>query len=385
MLYRYKNCILANLVFLFGAAVLFCSCSDNGKGSALTAFDDTLRLQYARLLQISYGDDACLVKVASPWDGDKPLAMYMLGQDSARRDHETTDGLYLKTPLRRAVVFSGVHAALLRRLGALNCMAGVCDANFILDKEIAAAVADGRISDCGNSQNPDIERIIALKPDAILISPYQDGSQFQRLSKLGIPVIQCADYLEDTPLGRAEWVHFFGLLTGKTAMADSIWQETSTQYLNMRHMAQNTPGRPVVLCDGIYGGIWYQPTAKSTMGVMIEDAGGTNPFADAQPTGTAALAPEQVLATAQNADVWLLRYRDNDKLTTKQWGEQNHVYRRFKAFGQGNIYGCNTQTTDFFESTPFSPHLFLAELINILHPELSDSMPASEYFFKLLP
>ena len=72
-----------------------------------------------------------------------------------------------------------------------------------------------RIVDCGNGMNPDIEKIIDLRPDAIMLSPFENSGGYGRVGKLGVPVIECADYMETSPLGRAEWLRFYGLLVGQ--------------------------------------------------------------------------------------------------------------------------------------------------------------------------
>lgn len=129
------------------------------------------------------------------------------------------EGTVVRTPIQNALVYSEVHTSLMRELGGFGAVKGVCDANYYTDAQVLSGVKAGTIADCGNS----IERVIAMKPDAILLSPYQDAS-YGQIEKMNIPIIECADYLEYTPLGRAEWVKFYGALAAKSAQADSLYE-----------------------------------------------------------------------------------------------------------------------------------------------------------------
>ena len=131
----------------------------------------------------------------------------------------------------------------------------------------------GTIADCGNSLAPDVEKIIDLHPDAILLSPFENSGSYGKIGKLGIPLIECADYMEASPLGRAEWMMFYGLLTGSCGRADSLFRAVETTYLRVKALAAQAKVRPAVICDLKYGSVWYISGGESTTGKMLADAG----------------------------------------------------------------------------------------------------------------
>ena len=238
------------------AALLMAACQ-GGKTAAAAEAGDTLEMKYAKLLTIvKHGDgeensDAAEdidyqyaeAIIANPWkagtmlhryilipkgkEGDKTVAMLAKRRSTGARC--TTDTV--RTPVERSAVFIAPHCQLMYELGCQQAIRGVCDLDYInipdVKKRAASAgnVSSGNVSaqnasagnsivDCGSSMAPDIERIIALKPEAILLSPFENSGGYGKLDKLHVPIIEAADYMESSPLGRAEWMKFYGMLFG---------------------------------------------------------------------------------------------------------------------------------------------------------------------------
>ncbi len=173
------------------------------------------------------------------------------------------------------------------------------------------------------------------------------------MGELGIPIIECADYMETSPLGRAEWVRFYGMLFGKQDVADKMFAETESNYLKLKQIANGLAIKPKVIIDQRYGQVWNVPGGVSTMGRLIEDAGGINPFASYERSGSVPLAPEKVLAEAHDADVWFVRYNQEKDKSLRELGNDAPVNSQFKAFKDGRVYGCNTR---YVNSVPSRPH-----------------------------
>ena len=244
------------------AALLMAACQGGKTAAADAEAGDTLEMKYAKLLTIvKHGDgeessDAaeCIdyqyaeAIIANPWkagtmlhryilipkgkEGDKMVAMLARRRSTGARC--TTDTV--RTPVERSAVFIAPHCQLMYELSCQQAIRGVCDLDYInipdVKKRAAAAgnAAAGKASagktsaenasagnsivDCGSSMAPDIERIIALKPEAILLSPFENSGGYGKLDKLHIPIIEAADYMESSPLGRAEWMKFYGMLFG---------------------------------------------------------------------------------------------------------------------------------------------------------------------------
>lgn len=360
------------------ALSLFVSCG--GGNAAATSDAKPVEMRYARLLSMSEPEPGVtLVTIRNPWDTLKTLVRYALverGQDiKANLPHGTKK---ISVPIERSVVYSAVHVSLIDELGALNAINGVCDKEYVTAPRAVEGLTSGRIVDCGRNTAPVMERVVSLKPQAVVLSPYEKSSETALFGPTGITVIEAADYMEPTPLGRAEWMRFFGRLYGQSERADSLFGEVEREYLDIRDKVAKVAVKPSVLFDRLYNGIWNVPTSGSVTGILIEDAGGTNPFARQTKGGSAQLTAEEVLYTARNADIWLVRTFEPSGLTLKSLAADNPMYTRFEAYVNGHVYAANTVKTALFEDGAFHPQKTLREMVRILHPEI-DSTPLQYY------
>lgn len=336
-------------------------------------------MAYARNISIERNDSFIVARLVNPWDTTRLLHTYVLVADTAEMPSMIPEGTVIRTPLKRAIVYSAVHTNLLIETGAGEAVKGVCDAQFFHDEEMSSRLADGRVTDCGNSQAPNIERILSVNPDAILLSPFEDSGGYGKAAAAGIPIVECADYMEPEPLGRAEWMKFYGLLFGTEEITDSIWRETERAYLDVKSRTSGMTERPKVLMDGLYGAIWYVPAANSYTARLIRDAGGENPFDKDYPSGVNGLSGEQVLMKASDADVWLIRYNQSTDKTKKELNDESKLYGRFKAMKEDNVWGCNTLKATYYEDMPFHPHILLEEMAEIIQGEET----SGKYFKKM--
>ena len=351
-------------------SVLLSACGGN-RSSQTQAGGDTLRLQYARQLSIVRYPEYTVATVADPWHEGKTLHRYVLVPDSAdTRGMSLPEGTVVRTPLKRIVVFTTVHSSLLINLGAADAIKGVCDLRYIDIPWIQQQSRQGKIQNCGSGMAPDIEKIIGTKPGAILISPFENSGGYGKLEEVNIPLVECADYMEPSPLGRAEWMRFFGLLTGHERQADSLFSVVETRYKALAEKASQSKSRPSVVMDKKNGSVWYVPGGESTIGRMIADAGGRYAFASEKKAGSLSLPFESVLDKAGLCDVWLFRYSAPSEITTAQLIAEYEGYRQMKALQTHRAYGCNTMTSLFYEESPFRPDYLLSDFIAILHPEL---------------
>lgn len=370
------------LNFLLLMLPLLASCGRGGSGAESPEGGDSIAMRYARNLSMTRRDGYIEAHIRNPWDTLATLHTYILVSDTAPLPSPLPQGTVVRTPLRRALVYSAVHSALVEELGALEAIGSVCDVQYIHSPALLARIRSGATADCGNALSPNVEKIISLRPDAIFISPYENSGSYGKVGQMGVPVIECADYMETTPLGRAEWMRFYGALFGRQAEADSLFGATERQYIHMRQLAAKVATRPSVMFDTPYGSTWYVPAQRSTMGVFIADAGGSNPFSCFTGTASEAQSPEQVLHAAGNADLWLIRYIGKRPLTKAQLRADNDIFAQFAPFKSGNIYGANTGQNGFYDEVPFHPHYLLHDLIRLLHPELSAAEGDTLRYFK---
>lgn len=402
------------------AALLMAACQ-GGKTAAAAEAGDTLEMKYAKLLTIvKHGDgeensDAAEdidyqyaeAIIANPWkagtmlhryilipkgeEGDKTVAMLARRRSTGARC--TTDTV--RTPVERSAVFIAPHCQLMYELGCQQAIRGVCDLDYInipdVRKRAASAgnaAAGNSIVDCGSSMAPDIERIIALKPEAILISPFENSGGYGKLDKLHVPIIEAADYMESSPLGRAEWMKFYGMLFGNEEgrvkreegksngisgscepKADSLFAKIEKEYLKLKAEAAGYPKGLSILTERKTGNVWYVPGGQSTIGILLKDANARYIFEDDQHSGSLAMSPEQILAKGKQVDVWAFKYFGGAPLSQAQLLQEYDGYKALAAFNRGNIYQVDTSTVPYFELTSFHPELLLREFIILAHGE----------------
>lgn len=354
-----------SLLFLSFLALLV-SCNSNSRGT--NAEDNNSTFKYSKLLEVKQKDGKFEYTVKDPWQQGKTL------QD-----------IVVDKPYKRVVVFTTSHCQLLEYLGVADRIVGVCDSKYILIKDIQNRLklpknAKDYIADCGNSMNPDIERIIALKPDAIILSPYE-GMSLGRLQKLGIPIIQAADYMETSSLGRAEWMRYYGRLFGCSKRADSLFHVVDSTYQSLKAFAAKLPKGKSILTERKTGSTWYTPGGESTVGVTIRDANGGYAFANDKHSGSLALSFEQILARAGQSDIWAFKFNGSKMMTKLDLLNEFHGYEALKAFKTGEIYECNCSVVPYFEEVSWRPDYLLREMIQLLHP--GTNLGGMRYYKKL--
>ena len=381
---------------------------------------DTVKMKYAQLLTIvkhggeyaEHDGEYAEVTIANPWkegtllhryilvpkgeEGNKTVARLAMQRSAGARCVTDT----VRTPVENSAVFTSPHCQLLYELGCGQAIRGVCDLDYInipdVKKRAASAGNHGSssaIADCGSSMAPDIERIIALKPEAILVSPFENSGGYGKLDKLHIPLIEVADYMEASPLGRAEWMKFYGMLFEKSdakdskteissskakissskagifqSKADSLFAKIEKEYLNLKAAAKKLPAGLSVLTERKTGSVWYVPGGQSTIGILLKDANARYIFSEDQHSGSLAMSPEQILAKAKNIDVWAFKYFGGKPLSRSQLLQEYAGYKSLAAFGSSRIYQVDTSREPYFEITSFHPEVLLREFILLSHP-----------------
>ena len=435
-------------ILLCGAtvALLMAACQGGKTAAADAEAGDTLEMKYAKLLTIvKHGDgeetsDAAEgidyqyaeAIIANPWKAGTMLHRYILipkGEEGdktvARLALQRTSGMgcttdTVRTPVERSAVFIAPHCQLMYELGCQQAIRGVCDLNYInipdVRKRAASAgnasagnassgkassgnaSAQNSIVDCGSSMAPDIERIIAMKPEAILVSPFENSGGYGKLDRLHIPIIEAADYMESSPLGRAEWMKFYGMLFGKAKnisttaagkaseatagkaseatlpascelRADSLFAQIEKEYLNLKAEAGKLPKGLSILTERKTGNVWYVPGGQSTIGILLKDANARYIFSDDKHSGSLPMSPEQILAKGSQVDVWAFKYFGGAPLSQVQLLQEYDGYKALAAFNRGNIYQVDTSMVPYFELTSFHPELLLREFIILAHGE----------------
>lgn len=396
-----------------GCILSFASCQGGNRSAASDEQGDTIPMKYARHLMMVKHDGYTEAIIANPWKEGAELHRYVLipkgkkGDETAEMLMKRRAGIsdnrkgahvdFVRTPVESSVVFTSPHCQLMYELGCSQAIKGVCDLAYInitdVKRRAKAAKGSEGIVDCGSSMQPDVERIIDLKPAALLISPFENSGGYGKLDKLKIPIIETADYMETSPLGRAEWMKFYGALflseegRGKTEettfggrgesqfngfvnnKADSLFSAIEKEYLSLKTRAAKLPKGLSILTERKMGSVWYVPGGQSTMGILLKDANAKYIFASDKHSGSLALSPEQILDKGKEVDVWAFKYFGGKPMTRPDLLKEYDGYKELLAFMTQDIYECNTSVVPYFEQTSFHPEVLLREFILLAHPK----------------
>jgi len=375
-----------SLIFsLFVAASLLTlgGCTKSSPNSQGEYTSDT---NYAELLTIQEAEPGIsLCRIRDPWRTDRIVMQYLLvpssNTDWTEADAQKATAKYgetviLRTPLQRMALTASCHVWLLSQWDALDHIEVLCDTAFVKSESVKQWMrslrADGTatVLDGGTSTAPNREVLLQAHCDALWISPFEQAG-IGNLGQLSIPIIYCADYMENSPLGRAEWMRFYGRLTGNAAQADSLFFQIAERY---ESLADSSSNGKTLLAELPYGSTWYVPGGCSTSALLYADAGYQYLWQDDNHAGSLSLSKEAVLAKAQNCDCWYLKYMDPEgDWTREQLANQDPLFRHIRALNEGEVWACNTAQSDFFDVTPFRPDSLL------------QSIKAQDgHFFKLL-
>lgn len=371
-----KSIHIITATVLTAVALTGCSGGRGGDADGVVA-GDTLTTE-ASLLTMVDCDGYIVADVADPWNDSRRLARYILVDSGAQLPEGLPEGTVIRTPVDNMIVYSSVYAEALKELGAIDRISGVAEASYFRTPEIVERLATGEVADVGNAMAPAVEKIVALRPGAILASPYQNAGH-GAVAALGVPIVECADYMETSPTARAEWIKLLGALAGSYNAADSIFRDVAGRYGELKASSRaDRADAPVVITEQLTDGVWYLPGGRSYMATLIADAGGKYPWADDTSTGSLQLDFATVFNRAHNADIWLIRTYGAD-LTLDALHGTYAPNAGFKAFADGNVYFCNTSRSPIFDDLAFHPERVLAEYIAIFGR--NDSIPL-KYFAK---
>ncbi len=366
--------------------VLLFSCQGDG-GASVEDFDQVLYApEYAKGFEIrgAQGRESTLVSVSNPWQGAEEVSQQLLivrGEEAVPRGYE---GQVLRGDAQRVVAMSSTHVAMLDAVGATDCVAGVSGRLYISNPRILAR-ADS-VGDVGYEGNIDYECLLSLAPDVVLLYGVSGASSMEsKLAELGIPYIYIGDYVEECPLGKAEWMVAIAEIVGRRQAADSVFADIHLRYNALKQrVAQSAPTRPRVMLNTPYRDAWMMPSTRSYAVRLLLDAGGEYVYPQNTSTSSVPIDMEEAYLLANEAQVWL----NVGMLATMH--ELQTLCPRFantQCVLRGEVYNNNRRCTpaggnDYYESGTTRPDLVLSDLVKILHPGLLDN--GDLYYYKRL-
>ncbi len=291
----------------------------------------------------------------------------------------------IKVPAHRIVALSSTYLGYLKSLGVEDRIVGMDSRKYIADSSFYARVEAGIVKEVGGSDALP-ETILELSPDIVLAFSTGESvyDTYPKLERLKMPVVLTAEWTERTPLAKAEWIRFFGILAGKEALADSLFSGIKTRYESLRAHMDSVSARPVVFTGTPSYGTWYASTGDSYMANLVRDAGGKYLWSSDSSEGSLSMPFEKAFQDIQAADIWLNPGGASsfEELLTKE-----SRLERFPVWKTGEIYEYDLRKgpeggLDFYESAVVKPDSLLLDVAKILHP--ADFLSANSKWYRKL-
>lgn len=370
----YKSLTLKNLFYIFLLIICFSSCKNNEVKLAETlASGNTLDVKYAQGFSIIDYQDFKLLTVKSPWPDAEQDFTYALVKEGQKVPDGITYTHKINIPLERVVLTSTTFIPAMESLGKTETLVGFPSLDYISSKATRKRIDAGAVRELGANESINTEILLELQPDAV-VGFAIDGQNktFNTIEKNNIPVIYNGDWIESSPLGKAEWLKFFGALYDEINLAEEQFNTIEKDYLNTKELATSAQNMPIVLSGSMFKDVWYLPYGDSWQAQFIKDAYGRYVYDYTRGKGSISLAFERVLDKAQNADVWI---GPGSYTSYKSMLEESPHYGQFDAFKNKRIYGSGSVTGEtggmlFYELGPNRPDLILKDLVKAFHPKL---------------
>ncbi len=367
-------------LFYFLIGLLFIQCQkDTKKDPAPMLVPNSI--QYAKGLEIYKQKGFSLVKITNPWPQAKASFSYILKDKNAIIPAHLKSLPVIIVPIQSIVVTSTTHIPALEMLGVENTLVGFPNPDYISSDKTRKRIESGKVREVGKNENLNTEVLIDLAPDVIVsFSLSNSNPTLDNIQKSGLAVMFNGDWTEQSPLGKAEWIKFFGALYGLDAKANTLFSEIEKEYKSTLILVGKATHKPTVLSGAMVQDQWYVPQGESWASLFLKDAKSNYLWAGSKGTGSLALTLETVLEKAQEAEFWIA---PGDFSSLKEMNDSNPHYKEFASFKNKKVYSYAINKgakggIRYFEWSPTRPDWVLKDLIKIFHPEL---LPQHQLFF----
>lgn len=314
------------------------------------------------------------VTVQVPWRPAEEPLRYLLVPRGGEVPDAFVGHRVVEVPVRSVVALSTTYLAHMESLGLLDTLVGLANFNHVCSAEVRCRIDEGRLAEVGENQAVNVELLIDLDPDLVFgygIGVAEDDNH-PALFEAGLDVVLTTEFLEPTPLARAEWCKFIALFFDREAEAEVLFDGMEQRYQELQGLARGAEDRPTVLLNADFQGVWYLPGGRSYMATLLRDAGATYIWDDDASTATRAVDAESVFERGARAEFWLNpgQARSIDELLSL-----DQRYTLFDAVRDCRVYNCNARLGpgggyDIWETGVANPHLVLADLVRVFHPGL---------------
>jgi iron complex transport system substrate-binding protein len=357
--------------------------SDN-KDFTRTDKQDVKPVSFARGFTFRSSGRNLLLTIRNPWQNASKVEYSYLLSDTLRNSEIINENHSLiRIPVRRVVCLSTTHIGFISYINQNQSVVGISGKNFVTNEFLRNKIGHDQLPDVGYDENLNFELILKLKPDVVFAYGVSGTvtNTIRKLNEFGIPTILIAEYLEEEPLAKMEWIKVFGALYGQEAIATQKFDSVVNTYQHLRALAQTVPDRPAVLLGLPWRGTWYISGGKSYVARLVSDAGGDYIFNKLDFKDSRPMALEKVYEQALNAKFWL---NSGDALSKFDLLSVDNRFDKLPCVKQDRIFNNNNLVNPaggnaFFESGVVEPEIILSDLIYILHPQLLPSHQLKYY------
>ena len=359
-------------------ALVFVACAGEPARSLEEFSTVVYEPSYATGFDISGAEGAAstLITVRNPWQGAEGVEKRLFISREGERVPEGFEGQVIEGSAERVVCMSSTYVAMIDAIGCTERVVGVSGIDFIYNSRVREAASEGRVHDVGHDSNINFELLLTLRPDVVLIYGVagENGVANAKLDELNIPYFYLGDYVEESPLAKAEWTVVVAEILGVRERGEELFAGIENRYLELRkQVEESATERPTVMFNTPYRDTWYMPSSRSYAVRIVEDAGGQYVYDGNHGTASQPIDLELAYVLTREADYWI---NVGQYATLEDLRRDNPRFVGAKAVREGRVYSSDRRSTaaggsDFWESAVVNPDVVLRDLVAILHPELN--------------
>lgn len=359
-------------------ALVFVACAGEPARSLEEFATMVYEPSYATGFDISGAEGAAstLITVRNPWQGAEGVEKRLFISREGERAPEGFEGQVIEGSAERVVCMSSTYVAMIDAIGCTERVVGVSGIDFIYNPRVREAASEGRVHDVGHDSNINFELLLTLRPDVVLIYGVagENGVANAKLDELNIPYFYLGDYVEESPLAKAEWTVVVAEIMGVRERGEELFAGIENRYLELRkRVEESATERPTVMFNTPYRDTWYMPSSRSYAVRIVEDAGGQYVYDGNHGTASQPIDLELAYVLTREADYWI---NVGQYATLEDLRRDNPRFVGAKAVREGRVYSSDRRATakggsDFWESAVVNPDVVLRDLVTILHPELN--------------
>ena len=376
-----------HLLFFAAAALLLAAC---GSRNAASLDDFTVAVytpSHASGFEIvgAEGRRSTILKVFDPWQGaENTETMLFLARDGERAP-EGFEGQRVEAGAKRIVCLSSTHVAMLDALGETDRVVGVSGRDYVSNEYVSSH--PDAVADIGFDGNIDYERLLAQRPDLVLLYGVNGASGMEpKLREMGIPFCYIGEYLEESPLGKAEWLVAVAETIDRREEGERAFAPIPERYEALKAKVAESAARPKVMINAPYGDSWFMASAESYVARLIADAGGDYIYRENTSNRSLPIDLEKAYLLASGADVWI---NAGSFRTLAEFRARLPKFAGVPCVRRGEIYNCDRRTNaaggnDYWESGVVRPDVVLHDLIAVFHPEALDAADREMHYYRKL-